>query len=63
MKPPIQMLDDYKRAKFREDLLSRTNNGVVLNLIEQLGREFPKEDASTQLDRLLTRQEYVGGAE
>jgi hypothetical protein len=29
MKPPIQMLDDYKRAKFREDLLSRTNNGVA----------------------------------
>ena len=64
MLTPTEILANLKRAESRRALLSRTNNGQVIDVMAQFREQFcATEDASTQLDRLLTRQEYVGGAE
>ena len=64
MKTPIQMLADMRRDALRHRLLERTNNGNFVRLSRYVAASKENtEDASTQLDRLLTRQEYVGGAE
>ena len=64
MMSPTEILANLKRAESRRALLSRMNNGNFVRLSQYVeASKENAEDASTQLDRLLTRQEYVGGAE